>query len=90
MSRWLWTLSVLSLAVQMARATEEPPIDRAILDRWAAPYRGWHYWPEPIIPAEPKLPGHEAFLNTDVPCVYQLPGQSDKWYMSFIAFNGQD
>ena len=59
------------------------------MDRWSAPYRGWHYWPDPVIPAEPKIPGHEAFHNTDVPCVYQLPGQPDKWYMSFIAFNGQ-
>ena len=44
---------------------------------------------ELLIPAEPKIPGNEAFHNTDVPCVYQLPGQPDKWYMSFIAFKGQ-
>ena len=31
----------------------------------------------------------QRFKNTDVPCVYQLPGQPDKWFMSFIAFNGQ-
>ena len=37
----------------------------------------------------PKIPGHEEFQNTDVPCVYQLPGQPDKWYMSFIGFDGQ-
>jgi hypothetical protein len=73
----------------MAWAAEEPPIDRETLDRWSAPYRGWHYWPDPIIPVEPKIPGHEAFRNTDAPCVYQLPGKPDKWYMSFIAFNGQ-
>ena len=64
-------------------------IDRATLDEWSAPYRGWHYWPDHVIPAEPKIPGHEAFQNTDVPCVYQLPGQPDKWFMSFIAFDGQ-
>ena len=58
------------------------------LDRWSAPYRGWHYWPDHVIPAEPKIPGHEKFRNPDVPCVYQLPGQPDKWYMSFIAFDG--
>lgn len=89
MSRFLWSLGLLSLVAPMAWAAEEPPIDRETLDRWSAPYRGWHYWPDPIIPAEPKIPGHEAFRNTDVPCVYQLPGQPDKWYMSFIAFNGQ-
>jgi len=64
-------------------------IDRALLDRWAAPYRGWHYWPEHVIPSQPGIPGHEAFHNTDVPCVYQLPGQPDTWHMSFIGFNGQ-
>lgn len=66
-----------------------PPIDRATLDEWSAPYRGWHYWPEHVIAAEPRIPGHEDFHNTDVPCVYQLPARPDKWYMSFIAFNGR-
>ena len=63
-------------------------IDRATLDRWAAPYRGWHYYPKLIISARPEIPGHEAFNNTDVPTVYQLPGESG-WHMSFIAFNGK-
>ncbi|HPA16764.1 MAG TPA: hypothetical protein PLU30_03375 [Verrucomicrobiae bacterium] len=66
-----------------------PPIGRATLDEWSAPYRGWHYWPEHVIPAEPGIPGHEDFHNTDVPCVYQLPDEPDKWFMSFIAFNGR-
>jgi hypothetical protein len=64
-------------------------LDRATLDQWSAPYRGWHYWPDPIIPADPKIPGYEAFRNTDVPCVYQLPGQAERWFMSFIAFDGK-
>lgn len=67
----------------------EETIERETLDRWTAPYRGWHYYPDPIIPAAPKIPGFEAFVNTDVPCVYQLPGRPDRWYMSFIAFNGR-
>lgn len=65
------------------------PIDRATLDAWSAPYRNWHYYPSHVIPAEPNIPGYEAFRNTDVPCVYQLPGDPDTWYMSFIGFNGQ-
>jgi len=88
MRRILWPLGVLCLVGQMAWAAETSPIDRETLDRWSAPYRGWHYWPDHVIPAEPKIPGHEEFRNTDVPCVYQLPGQRDKWYMSFIAFDG--
>ena len=88
MNRWLRALSVLGLVAQVAWAAGESPIDRKTLDRWSAPYRGWYYWPEPIIASEPEIPGHETFHNTDVPCVYQMPGQPEKWYMSFIAFNG--
>lgn len=69
-----------------ARAAEITPAD---LDRWSAPYRNWHYHPGHVIPADPKIPGHETFKNPDVPCVYQLPGRLDIWYMSFIAFDGQ-
>jgi len=72
-----------------AAGAETPAIDRPTLDNWSAPYRGWHYWPDPIIPAEPKIAGYEGFRNTDAPTVYQLPGRPDTWYMTFIAFNGQ-
>ena len=51
------------------------------------PYRNWYYQPKHVISANPKIPGYESFTNTDVPTVYQVPGDS-KWYMSFIAFNG--
>lgn len=64
-------------------------IDDATLDAWSAPYRHWHYWPEHVISAEPNIPGYEAFKNTDVPCVYQLPGRGNTWFMSFIAFDGR-
>ncbi len=92
MNRIPVTLLALSLLAPAAQAAQERPpaeIDRPTLDRWSAPYRGWHYWPEPVIAAEPKIPGHDAFRNTDCPCVYQLPGRPETWYMSFIAFNGQ-
>ena len=45
-------------------------IDQATMDKWSMPYRGWHYWPDHVISSEPKIPGHEDFKNTDVPCVY--------------------
>ena len=41
-----------------------------------------------MIPAKPAIKGFEAFGSTDVPTVYQLPGDK-KWYMTFIAFNGK-
>ncbi len=64
-------------------------INQATIDKWSKPYRNWHYWPEHLITAEPKVPGHEDFKNTDCPCVFQLPGQEKKWYMSYIGFNGK-
>jgi beta-xylosidase len=62
--------------------------DQETLDAWAAPYRDWHYYPDPIIPADPQIPGYESFQSIDCPCVYQIPGQPDVWYMSVIGFNG--
>lgn len=73
----------------MAACAGAAEIPADVLDRWAAPFRGWHYWPDHVIPAEPKVPGFEAFKNTDVPCVYQLPGEAGRWYLSFIGFDGK-
>lgn len=83
-------LLLTSLAAGLALAGEPAaePIDRATLDRWSAPYRGWHYWPQHVIPAAPQIPGYEAFGSTDCPTVYQLPGERI-WRLSFIGFNGQ-
>ena len=64
-------------------------IEQGERDAWAAPYRGWHYAAEPVIPSDLKIPGHEEFHNFDVPTVYQIPGETGKWFMSFIGFNGQ-
>ncbi len=64
-------------------------IDQATLEAWSAPFRGWHYYPDPIIPEDLKIPGNEAFHSFDVPTVYQIPGQPEKWFMSLIGFNGQ-
>ena len=87
------TLTALLLApltaLHAAETIAAQQIDRETLDKWSAPYRGWHYQPDHVIPANPNIPGHAEFHNSDVPCVYQLPGQPDKWFMSFIAFNGQ-
>ena len=66
---------LVPLATAHAAATTKPPsIDRETLDKWTAPYRGWHYQPEHVIPAQPNIPSYEKFHNTDVPCVYQLLG----------------
>jgi hypothetical protein len=83
-----WSMLAAILCATTLHAQQNTAVDRQTLARWSAPYRGWHYWPEPVISAQPKIPGHEAFHNTDAPCVYQLPGQPDRWFLSFIGFNG--
>ena len=81
---WL-VCGLMPLAAATASVQE---IDQPTLKEWSAPYRGWHYQAEHVISAQPNIPGYEKFRNTDVPCVYQLPGRPDIWYMSFIAFDG--
>ena len=76
--------------LRMKDSVKIPPVEigRATLDRWSAPYRGWHYHDDHVIPAKPRIKGFEQFESTDCPTVFQLPGD-DKWYMSFIGFDGQ-
>ena len=62
-------------------------IDAATVSQWSAPFRGWSYWPTHVIPESPPLPGATNILGTDVPTVFQIPGD-DKWYLSFVAFDG--
>jgi autotransporter-associated beta strand protein len=68
--------------------TPLPPIDSALLAQWSAPYRNWHYQPNHVISSAPNIPGYASFQGTDVPTVFQLPGDTTKWYMTFIAFDG--
>ncbi|MFP4541819.1 MAG: hypothetical protein ACLFR7_09330 [Opitutales bacterium] len=64
------------------------PIASATVRRWSAPFRGWHYHPEHVIPAEPRIEGVEGVHMTDVPTVFRLP-QDPHWYLSFIGFDGR-
>ncbi|MDR1887004.1 MAG: hypothetical protein LBQ70_03730, partial [Prevotellaceae bacterium] len=79
---------VFRAGAQQSKESAEP-IDAETVARWSAPYRGWKYYPEAVIPADYGIPGSEDFHSYDVPCVYQLPGKPDIWYMSFIGFNGR-
>jgi len=85
----LFLLIALPAFPASAEGDTAQALDRQTLDQWAAPYRGWHYYPEHVIPSRPNIPGFEDFHSTDVPCVYQIPERPDRWYMSFIAFNGR-
>ena len=63
-------------------------IDSETMENWAAPYRGWQYYPDHVIPASPNIPGFEKVKATDVPTIFQVSGDT-KWYMSFIGFDGE-
>jgi predicted GH43/DUF377 family glycosyl hydrolase len=75
----------MALACAPAAAAD---IDDATLAQWSAPYRHWHYWPDHVVPATPHVGTITNLLGTDVPTVYQIPGDP-KWYMSFIGFDGR-
>ncbi|MCA9416018.1 MAG: hypothetical protein KC917_07100, partial [Candidatus Omnitrophica bacterium] len=87
------SLGILFVAASSPAQEDAVPaneaIDQQTLDRWAEPYRGWHYWPDHVIPSDPNIPGHEEFHNTDCPTIYQIPEKPDVWFMSFIGFDGQ-
>ena len=57
-------------------------IDSKTLKKWSEPYRNWHYYPELVIPDKPNIKGFENIKLTDVPTVFQLPGD-EKWYMTY-------
>jgi len=54
---------------------------------WAKKYRGWTHYGTHVVKPNPTIPGYEGIKMTDVPTVYQLPGNG-LFYMSFIGFDG--
>ena len=62
-------------------------IDDDTVKKWSKPYRNWYYYPDLVIPSKPNIKGYEDVKMTDVPTVFQLE-DNDKWYMSFIGFDG--
>ena len=77
------------LLVAASPAAAGITIDADTVAKWSTPYQNWHYQPDHVISSTPNIPGYESFSGTDVPTVYQLPGDTDTWYMSYIAFNGK-
>jgi predicted GH43/DUF377 family glycosyl hydrolase len=78
---------------RIRQRTDEKPnpweIDTKTVRDWSDRFRNWTYYSKPMFAYELKIPGHEAFHNWDVPCVYQIPEFPGKWFISFIAFNGK-
>ncbi len=82
------SITLLWGAVQTLSAEEPMTIDDKTVKKWSAPYRGWHHHPDHVIPAKPEIKGFEDVKMTDVPTVFQIPGDP-KWYMTFIGFDGK-
>ena len=53
------------------------------VERWAAPYRTWHYYPRLVLTAE--LEGELGFRMVDGPNVFRHNGQ---WQMFYFGFDG--
>ena len=88
MKSGILAISMLFTVVVSAEMPAPPkPIDAATLKKWSAPYRGWHYHPDHVIPSKPNIKGFDKVNKVDVPTVYQLTGDQ-KWYMTFIGFDG--
>jgi len=63
-------------------------IDPDTVEQWSAKFLRWHYYPNHVIPARPSIPGFTGVYMTDMPTVFQIPGD-DRWYMTFIGFDGR-
>jgi len=78
------SLVIVHLPVQSVE--DSTAIDTNTIKQWSAPYRNWHYYPDHVIGPKPNIKGFENVKMTDVPTVFQLPGDK-KWYMAFIGFD---
>lgn len=77
-SNELLEVRINQTSVTFSRPTEE----------WTKAYRNWNYFPDLLIPPNPNIPGYEDVKMIDVPTVFQIP-DNNKWYMSFIGFDGE-
>ncbi|WP_197528729.1 glycoside hydrolase family protein [Aeoliella mucimassa] len=83
-----WSVAVTSHCAETSTPLDSTAIDQETVERWSAPLRGWHHYPDHVIPSQPPIVGHEDVKMTDVPTVFQLPGEK-KWYMTYIGFDGK-
>ncbi len=83
-----FSIALVCWPVPIQSAEASTTIDDQTLKNWSAPFRGWHYYPDHVIPAKPDIKGFEKVSMTDVPTVFQLPGD-ENWYMVFIGFDGK-
>lgn len=74
---------LISGLMLLSAAGENAAIDAATLDAWAAPYRGWHYYPDFVVPPSPD--DGLGFTMVDTPLVWLHNGE---WRMFYTGFDG--
>lgn len=74
-------MAAILLAVFCLAADEVRTIDHATVEAWSAPYLGWHYYADHVIPPSPD--DGLGFESTDCPLVWQHGGQWKMWYTGF-------
>jgi len=67
--------------------SRESLISSQDIHEWSMKYRGWQHHADHVIKPDVSFLGFEGIQMTDVPTVYQLPGD-ELFYMSFIGFDG--
>jgi len=83
-----WRQSAVEPGEWEFKTEKSETIDAENVKKWSAPFRNWHYYPDHVIGAKPGIKGFENVKMTDVPTVFQLPGDK-KWFMTFIGFDGK-
>lgn len=82
--------SLLAIVLGCQNVNTSHPLQSITSDQileWSTPYRHWYYHPDHVIKPSPDIPEYPNIHMTDVPTVYQLPG-NEKYYMTFIGFDG--
>ncbi len=51
--------AMLTTVVTTQAAENSMAIDPTTMRQWSAPYRGWHYYPDHVIPSKPGIEGFE-------------------------------
>ncbi|HOX40247.1 MAG TPA: hypothetical protein PL033_19865 [Candidatus Brocadiia bacterium] len=73
------------LAGGMGGVCAQTDIDAATVSAWSHKFRGWHYYPDYVIPPSPD--DGAKLQSTDCPTVFQVPGK-DGYYMWYTGFDG--
>ncbi len=67
-----------------AVSAENHAIDQKTVRQWSERFRGWHYYPEYVLPPNPD--DSMDTVKTDCPLVWRW---KCKWRMFYTSFNGQ-